>query len=117
MKQNRFAYILSAISLFCLIIMINVISPTEAGPLGVLLFFTTLYLVIFGVACFLMLLFLRMSGKKKEMTSKDRLYAAVVSFGPIMMLMARSLGTLTIWVVLLIAFFLFLVSFLIHKKF
>lgn len=96
--------------------MLNLVSPTEVGPLGVLLFFTTLFVVVFGLVSFLMSVFYKMSGKKNEMMGKDYLYSTVISFAPIMLLMARSFGAISLWTIVLIFAFLFLVGFLIYKK-
>jgi hypothetical protein len=104
------------IGLAGLILVLNLTSPTEVGPFGVLLFFTTLFIVIFGIVSFLMSVFCRMASKKKELTGKDYLYATVITFGPIMLLMARSFGAISIWTIGLIAIFLFLVGFLVYKK-
>ncbi|MBR6965110.1 hypothetical protein IKH83_02235 [Candidatus Saccharibacteria bacterium] len=116
MKRNRVILSISMIGLAGLILVLNLTSPTEAGPLGVLLFFTTLFIVIFGLVSFLMSVFYRMTSHKKEMGGKDYLYAAVITFGPIMLLMARSFGAISIWTVGLIFIFLFLVGFLVYKK-
>ena len=75
-----------------------------------------LFIVIFGIVSFLMSVFCRMASKKKELTGKDYLYATVITFGPIMLLMARSFGAISIWTIGLIAIFLFLVGFLVYKK-
>ncbi len=116
MKRNRVILGISLAGLAGLVLMLNFTSPTEVGPFGVLLFFTTLFVVIFGLVSLLMGIFLRMANKKKEMGGKDYLYATVITFGPIMLLMARSFGALSIWTVGLIAIFLFLVGFLVYKK-
>lgn len=116
MKRSRMILSTSMIGLAGLILVLNLTSPTEVGPLGVLLFFTTLFIVIFGLVSFLMGIFLRMANKKKEMSGKDYLYATVITFGPIMLLMARSFGAISVWTVGLIAIFLFLVGFLVYKK-
>ena len=116
MKRSRIILSISMIGLAGLILVLNLTSPTEVGPFGVLLFFTTLFVVIFGIVSFLMGVFCRMASKKKELTGKDYFYATVITFGPIMLLMARSFGAISIWTVGLIAIFLFLVGFLVYKK-
>lgn len=116
MKRSRIILSISMIGLAGLILVLNLTSPTEVGPFGVLLFFTTLFIVIFGIVSFLMSVFCRMASKKKELTGKDYLYATVITFGPIMLLMARSFGAISIWTIGLIAVFLFLVGFLVYKK-
>jgi hypothetical protein len=116
MKHNRFVYLISIIGLAALIIMLNVTSPTEIGPLGVLLFFTTLYLTFFGAISLLLQAFMRIALKRKTFRNKDYLYAAVLAFGPIMLLMARSFGAISLWTVSLIVIFLALTEFLVYKR-
>ena len=50
------------------------------------------------------------------MRPKDYLYSAILAFGPIMLLMARSFGVVTPWTIALILFFLFLANFLVMKR-
>lgn len=116
MKHNRVIYILSIIGLAALILMFNLTSPTEIGPFGVLLFFTTLYLVFFGAVTLLLQAFMRIAFKKKAMSRKDYLYSAILAFGPIMLLMARSFGAINLWTASLIVIFLALAEFLIYKR-
>ena len=116
MKHNRIIYSISIIGLAVLIIMLNFTSPTEIGPFGVLLFFTTLYLVFFGVITILMQLFIKIAFKRTDFKNKNYLYAAVMAFGPIMLLMARSFGAVSIFTVGLIVIFLALAEFLVYKR-
>lgn len=116
MKHEHIIYIISIIGLAALILMLNLTSPTEIGPFGVLLFFTTVYLVSVGVMTLLLQSFLRFAMKKTSMRNKDYLYAAVLAFGPIMLLMARSFGAINLWVIALIIIFLSLAEFLVYKR-
>lgn len=116
MKHNRIVLALSLAGLAALILILRFTSPAEVGPLGVLLFFTTIYATIFGIIVFLMKTFYKVALKRKIFRNKDYLYAAAAAFGPIMLLMARSFGALTVWVIGLIVIFLFLVEFLIYKR-
>ena len=116
MKRNRIVLIVSIIGLAALILMINVTSPTEIGPFGVLLFFTTLYIVSFGIIFFLFQAFTAVAFKNKFKTNKDFLYAAVAAFAPIMLLMARSFGAVNLWTISLIVIFVALSEFLVYKK-
>ncbi|MBQ3280513.1 hypothetical protein IJG92_02570 [Candidatus Saccharibacteria bacterium] len=50
------------------------------------------------------------------MKRKDYLSAAVMAFGPIMVIMARSFGAINLWTLSLIAIFLILAEFLVYKK-
>lgn len=116
MKHNRVVYSISILGLAALLLMLNITSPTEIGPFGVLLFFTTLYLTFFGVLTFLIQTFVRIALKRKQLKNKDYLYAAVLAFGPIMLLMARSFGAISLWTVSLIVIFLGLAEFLVYKR-
>lgn len=116
MKHNRFVLALSLISLAGLILMLQLTSPVEIGPFGVLLFFTMVYIVLFGTMVFGFKLFYRLALKRDNFRGKDYLYAAVAAFGPIMLLMARSFGVVSLWTVILVGIFVFLVEFLVCKK-
>ena len=102
--------------LAALILMLTFTSPTEIGPFGVLLFFTTLYISFFGIVSFTMQIFYRLAFGRDNFRNKDYLYAAVFSFGPIMLLMARSFGAISLWTVSLIVLFLVLAEFLVAKR-
>ena len=116
MKYNRIIYSMSIIGLAVLILMLNVVSPTEIGPFGVLLFFTTLYFVFFGIITFLVQSFFRIAFKGKQLHGKSYLYSAILAFGPIMLLMARSFGATNLWTISLIIVFLSLAEFLVYKR-
>jgi hypothetical protein len=116
MKHNHIVSIISVVGLAALILMLIFTSPTEIGPLGVLLFFTTVYVVTFGIVTLLMRTFMRLAFKKDTFKNKDYLYAAVLAFGPIMFLMARSFNAINLWTTGLICFFIFLAEFLVAKR-
>ena len=116
MKHNRIILVLGIIGLAALTLMLIITSPTEIGPLGVLLFFTTLYLVFFCAGTLLLQAFVRLAFKRKELKNKDYLYAAILAFGPIMLLMARSFGAIDLWTVALTVIFLCLAEFLVYKR-
>lgn len=116
MKHNRIILVSSIIGLAVLLLMLIFSSPTEIGPLGVLLFFTTLYIVCFGVITLLMQCFIKLAFQKKALRNKDYLYSAVLAFGPIMLLMVRSFGAVNLWTISLIIIFLSLAEFLVYKR-
>lgn len=116
MKHNRIVYITSIVGLAVLFMMLTFTSPTEIGPLGVLLFFTTLYIEVFCIFSLLMRLFRKVALGKSVFRGKDYLYAAVLAFGPIMLLMARSFGAISLWTITLIVLFLALAEFLVYKR-
>ena len=116
MKHNRIISVVSIVGLAALILMLELTSPTEIGPFGVLLFFTTIYVVTFGIITLLMQSFMRLAFKKETFRNKDYLYSAVLAFGPIMFLMARSFGAVNLWTTGLICLFVFLAEFLVAKR-
>ena len=116
MSTSFIAKTAGIIGIIALVLMLTFTSPTEIGPLGVLVFFTTLYIVIFSVLSTLLQIFKRMAFKNETMRRKDYLYSAVMAFGPIMVMMARSFGAINLWTLSLIALFLLLAEFLVYKK-
>lgn len=116
MKHNRVIYSMSIIGLAVLSIMLFFTSPTEIGPIGVLLFFTTIYITLFGLFTFLLLTFKKIAFKDPVFKNKDYLYSAVLAFAPIMLLMARSFGAINLWTIGLIGAFIALAEFLVYKR-
>ncbi len=53
---------------------------------------------------------------KNTFRKKDYFYAAVMAFGPIMFLMARSFNAINLWTISLIFIFIFLAEFLVAKR-
>lgn len=104
------------LGLAALIFFLSFTSPTEIGPLGVLVFFTTLYITIFSVFSAVWQIFIRLAFKKERMHRRDYLCSAVLAFGPIMVMMARSFGAINLWTLTLIFLFLLLAEFLVYKK-
>lgn len=116
MKHNRIAALTSIVGLAALLSILFLTSPTEIGPLGVLLFFTTVYITSFGIFLFFLGLFYKLAFKKELMRGKDYLYAAIMAFVPIMFLMARSFGAINLWTSSLIVLFTILAEFLVAKR-
>ena len=116
MKHNHIIYGVSIIGLAALILMLTLTSPTEIGPFGVLLFFTTVYVTLFGVFTLLFQIFRSIALQKPTLRNKDYLYTAVFTFAPIMLLMASSFNVVNIWTVGLICIFTTLAEFLVYKR-
>ena len=117
MTINRIIKVAGALGVLVLVGMLTLTSPTAIGPLGVLVFFTTLYITIFSVFSTVLQIFYRLAYKKdKTMHRKDYLSAAVLAFGPIMVMIARSFGAVNLWTIVLISLFLTLAEFLVRKK-
>ncbi|MBQ9019949.1 hypothetical protein IJ096_01335 [Candidatus Saccharibacteria bacterium] len=113
---NRFIMFLSLICLVILVVMMNLTTPTEIGPLGVLVFFTTVYLMVFGMMVGAMMLFRKVTMKKGKMLKKDYAYAAAIAMGPIMLLLAHSVGTEWWLAILGVGMFVILFCFVISKR-
>ena len=107
---------LGIVSVVGLFLIISFTAPVEVGPLGVLVFFTTLYAAIFSLMSVFLAVFLRVAMKRGSLRKKDYLYTAVFAFGPIMLLMARAFGTISLWTISLIAIFILLIEFFVYKR-
>lgn len=113
---NRLITILSLAAFSVMMVMLNFTTPAAVGPLGVLVFFTTIYMVALGIAVILVRAFSKMNGRKGMLRRKDYCYAAVGAFAPILLLLAQSFGSLSIWTMALTAAFVFLGCFAISKR-
>lgn len=116
--RGRIIPFLSVLSLFGMLFMFNYTTPREAGVLGVLVFFTMIFMVLFGLMLVVVKIFQKIlkdkNGRGREMSENKRyMYALVLAFGPIIPLVARS-AQVTTW--LLAGVFVFLGCFLIHKR-
>lgn len=112
---NRLMILLSLVAVIIILAMINLTTPTEVGPLGVLVFFTMVYVVAFGVVNLLVAGFMRLLGQKRG-ARKEHYYAAVIAFGPIMMLLVQSFGVLNLATVAMIVVFVILGCFVVNKR-
>lgn len=110
---NRIMLLISLALVIILLTMMNFTTPMEVGPFGVLLFFTTIYVIVFGIVSWLVQIVYRIN--KKEMNRKGRFYAAVIAFAPIMLLLVRSFGSLSIFTTALVLIFVGLMCFLVKK--
>lgn len=111
---KRLIPVFSMLAAILLLLMLNFTTPADVGPLGVLVFFAACYVVVLGVALLLVKIFTKLAGK--QMGRRGYLYAAIIAFGPIMLLLAQSLGTLGPATVALVALVVFLACFLVSKR-
>ena len=116
--RGRIIPIISILSLFGILFILNYTTPKEAGVLGVLVFFTMIFIVLFGVMVGLVKIFQKIlndkNGRGGEISeNKTYMYATVVAFGPIILLVTRSASISTL---MLVAVFVFLGCFLIRKR-
>ncbi len=116
MNHNHLITAITLVGFAVLLFMLFFTSPTEIGPAGVLLFFTTVYITSFGLITKLMQLFYRLAFKRENFRSKDYLYAATLAAAPSLFLIARSFGAITPLVVILITLAIILSEFLVAKR-
>ncbi|MBR3131772.1 hypothetical protein IKG31_04375 [Candidatus Saccharibacteria bacterium] len=116
--RGRIIPILSVFALFGLLFMLNYTTPREVGVLGVLVFFTMIFIALFGLMVELVKVFQKIlkdkNGNGGEISeNKTYMYATVLAFGPIILLVTRSANIFT---VALVGIFVFLGCFLIRKR-
>lgn len=111
---KRVIPVLSLLAAVIILLMVNFTTPAGVGPFGVLIFFAACYVVVLGVALLLVRMFTALMGK--QMGHKSYLYAAVIAFGPIMLLLIESVGSLSILTVSIVVILIFLVCFLISRN-
>ena len=112
---NRIMLLLSLVSVIVILVMMNFTTPTGVGPLGVLVFLVMLYILIFVVTNAIVAAFIKVAGKGKD-EKKNRCYAATISFGPIMLLLVQSFGSLNILTALGVVVVIILGCFVISKR-
>ena len=119
-KTDRIFAVMSLVAMVFLMIMINLTTPSDIGPLGVLVFFTLVYLVCFGVIMGVCRILFQIVGrlKNKKTTSgrKSYYYSSVLAFVPIVLIFMRSFGELNFLEVVLVGFFAIVGCFYISKK-
>ena len=104
-----------------LVITINLTTPSDIGPLGVLVFFTLVYLVCLGVIVGLCRIFFAVRGKMQKNKTrvsprKSYYYATVLAFVPMILIFMRSLGGLNLLEIALVVLFAVVGCFYISKK-
>ena len=112
---NRLMLLLSLISVVVILAMINFTTPTGVGPLGVLVFFMMVYVVVFGIVNLMVVGFIKLMGYRQE-ARKEHYYAAMIAFGPVMLLLIRSFGSLNLATIGMTAVFIALGCFVINKR-
>lgn len=112
---DRLMILISLVAVIIILAMINLTTPTSVGPLGVLVFFTMIYIVIFGVVNLFVEIFMK-AKEKKGGERKNHYYAATIAFGPIMLLLVQSFGSLSVVTIAGVAVFVVLGCFIISKR-
>ena len=99
--MDKAIIILSLIAFLLIVTMMFTISPSDAGVVGVLGFFILCYVLFLGLAVFGCRLFFTLRAKidKKKsgnIKKKSYYYGLVIALAPILMLVGRSFGNITI---------------------
>lgn len=111
---NRLILLATLLAAAGLIAVMNFFAPMDLGPAGVLLFFTMVYVLAFGICTFLVRIFVGMTNHRK-LKSVDYVYAAILGLGPLMFLMVQSFGSFSFWTMGLIIVFEILACFMLKK--
>ncbi len=111
---NRALILVSLAFSAVLLAMMNFMTPTEAGPLGVLVFFTTLYVVFFGFMVAIVATLFKIRGKTK-LGQKGYAYAGFLALAPIILLVMRPFIGFSILALIVAGIFELLGCFLIAK--
>ena len=119
--RGRIIPILSVLSLFGILLMMNFTTPMNVGVFGVLVFFTMVFMLVFGVMVGLIKIFQKILSDKNGRgvsTSKNKtyMYATVAAFGPIMLLIIATFSSVNVFTIMLVAIFVFLGCFLVRKR-
>jgi hypothetical protein len=101
----------SLVAVGLIFVMMNLTTPAAIGPFGVLVFFTLLYILSFGVASMgIWILFRKMSARRQYV------YGTVVGFAPMMLLMVGAFGGIGVWQFVLVLCAEVIACFLISKR-
>jgi|LSQX01.2.fsa_nt_gb nitrogen fixation/metabolism regulation signal transduction histidine kinase len=112
---------ISLASVAILAVMMNLTTPSEIGPLGVLVFFTLSYAICLGVMVTLCRAILTVGltikrGDKSAIRKKSYYYGSVLAFVPIILIFMRSFGGLNILEIILVVLFVGVACFYISKR-
>jgi len=105
--MNKLLLIVSSCAAMILFAMMFLTSPSEVGPVGVLVFFTTAYLFFLGLAAFGCRLFFMFRGKinrakaTANLDKKSFRYGLVVALAPVIIMLIGSFGGISITEILM----------------
>ena len=120
--RGRFLPVLSILSIFGVLFMVNFTTPPEVGVIGVLVFFTTSYLFFLGLAALGCRLFFMIRGKinkakaSTNLSKKSLRYGLVVALAPVALMLVGSFGGISIGEVVIVVFLEILLCFLTSRN-
>lgn len=112
--SKRLILFLELAAITVILLMLRFTNPSSAGPVGVLVFFTMIYVVMFGIAHVFVGVFMRLLGKRMGM--REQVYTAIVAMGPIVLLLLQSLGSVSILTVCAVVVLVGMACFLVSKR-
>jgi hypothetical protein len=120
-RIDRVLGVTSLLAVIFLMIMINLTTPSDIGPLGVLVFFTLVYLTCLGVMvgiCRVFFMIRRGIQRNKVRVSRKKsyYYGSILAFAPMMLIFMRSFGELNLLEVVLVILFVVVGCFYVSKR-
>lgn len=119
--------IVTLLSVCLLIVLLNITTPITAGPFGILAIFIFAYLSLLGIITYLLYIVSRMISRfsfvfipKKPIEvmpfRRSYYYSTIIALAPIMLLGLQSVGTVSIYEVLLIVIFIIIGCLYVSKR-
>jgi len=120
-RVDRAFVVMGLLAMVFLVTMVNLTTPSGIGPLGVLVFFTLVYLVCLSVMVVLSRAFFALRDKLQKSrvhvgAKKSYYYGSVLAFVPMILIFMRSFGELNLLEVALAVLFAVLGCFYISKR-
>ena len=116
-NMHKYIPVIGLFSSVVILAMLNFTDPIAVGPLGVLVFFTTFYLLLFCSVFLILRVVKKIVGRGTKVQQKDYFYSLVIGFGPIILLLLRTFGEFQWWMVGVAVFFVFMGCFLVKNRF
>ncbi|MBR3256811.1 hypothetical protein IKG02_00765 [Candidatus Saccharibacteria bacterium] len=118
--RGRIMLLFSIVSCIGILAMLNFTTPTGVGVIGVLVFFTMIFIILFTLMYYVIKIFQRILKDKKSVRSysenKTCAYALVLAFAPLMLLIANPSSSVNIVTIGLLIVFVLVGCFFVHKR-
>ena len=111
--KYRFLALFSLVAAIFLLVMMNLTTPQNVGPFGVLVFFASFYVVCLGVATGLLKLGFWIRGKKSR---KMYYYGSVLAFAPVIIVALGSFGGVGVLEIVLVGLLMVVGCFIVSKR-
>ena len=119
--MNKLLLVLSAIAFVAILAIMFLTSPSEIGPLGIMIFFVLVYVLFVGLAvtcCRLFLLFRKKLDKSKggNIKKKSYYYGIVLALAPVLLLVCGSFAGIRLQEILLVCALEVVLCFLVSRN-